>query len=74
MNAVEFQSAYGKAIKNFFNKCLEYEQLSLSNLQDIVMETTEKGFELKLKTDSHQFVQGCKIDEKSLKEIYFHMN
>lgn len=74
MNAIEFQSACGKAVKDFFNKCLGYEQLSLSNLQDIVMEMTEKGLELKLKTDKHQFVQGYKIDEKSLKEIYFHMN
>lgn len=74
MNAIDFQNACGTAIKEFFNKCLGYEQLSLKNLQDIVMESNERGFELKLKTDSHQFVQGYKIDGKSLKEIYFHMN
>ena len=37
MNAIEFQNRYTRVVKDFFSKCLEYEQMPLRKMQDITM-------------------------------------
>ena len=53
MNAIEFQNRYTRVVKDFFSRCLEYEQIQLHKMQDITMCCTDKGFELRLETVEH---------------------
>lgn len=71
MNAIEFQNRYTRTVKDFFSKCLEYEQIPLRKMQDITMCCTEKGFELRLETVEHSFAQEFEVDNKEITSLYF---
>ena len=66
MNAIEFQNRYTRVVKDFFSRCLEYEQIQLHKMQDITMCCTDKGFELRLETVEHSFVQEFEVDNKEI--------
>ena len=71
MNAIEFQSSYTKIVKDFFSKCLEYEQIPLRKMQDITICCTDKGFDLRLETVEYSFVQEFEVDNKEITPLYF---
>lgn len=71
MNAIQFQNGYTKAVKDFFDKCLEYEQMQLRKMQDITICCTDKGFDLRLETVENSFVQEFEVDNKGIIPLYF---
>lgn len=71
MNAIEFQSEYTGVIKDFFSKCLEYEQMPLRKMQNITICCTENGFELRLETAENSFAQEFEVDNKGITPLYF---
>ena len=71
MNAIEFQNRYTRVVKDFFSKCLEYEQMPLRKMQDITMYFTYYGFELRLETVDNSFVQEIKFDNKDITPLNF---
>lgn len=74
MNAIEFQTKYGKCIKDFFGKCLEYEQMPSRKMQDITMCCTDYGFDLRLETEDNSFVQEFEVHDKEIIPLYFEIH
>lgn len=71
MNAIEFQNRYTRVVKDFFSKCLEYEQMSLCKMQDITICCTDKGFDLRLETVDYSFSQEFEVDNKEITPLHF---
>lgn len=71
MNAIEFQKRYTRIVKDFFSKCLEYEQMPLRNMKDITMCCADYGFELRLEAVDNSFVQEFEVDNKEIIPLYF---
>jgi hypothetical protein len=71
MNAIEFQNRYTRVVKDFFSKCLEYEQMPLRKMQDITICCTDKGFDLRLETVDYSFSQEFEVDNKEITPLHF---
>lgn len=71
MNAIEFQNRYTRVVKDFFSKCLEYEQMPLRKMQDITIRCTDKGFDLRLETVDYSFSQEFEVDNKEITPLHF---
>lgn len=71
MNAIEFQNRYTRIVKDFFGKCLEYEQMPLRKMQDITMCCADYGFDLRLETEDNSFVQEFEVHDKEIVPLYF---
>lgn len=71
MNAIEFQNGYTKIVKDFFSRCLEYEQMPLRKMQDITICCIDEGFELRLETAEHSFAQEFEVDNKGIIPLCF---
>lgn len=74
MNAIKFQNKYTRTVKDFFSKCLEYEQMPVRKMQDITMCCTENGFELRLETVDNSFAQKFEINNKEITHLYFEIH
>lgn len=74
MNAIEFQNTCAKCVKYFFYKCLDYEQLTIREMQEITICFNEYGFELRLKTDYYSFVQKFNVENNNITPIHFEAN